>query len=71
MGVLNDTTAIALQEYLTSFVINGAPSAPGFPQFPLYGNDSEVINLNLSSITEFKDPSANERCAWWQKGLVY
>lgn len=69
--VLNDTTALALQHYLTSFAKTGVPSASGVPHFPLYGNDSEVLNLNLSSITEMKDPSANERCAWWQKGLVY
>lgn len=69
--VLNDTTALALQDYITSFVINGVPSGSTIPQFPLYGNDSEVLDLNLTSITDFTDPSANARCAWWQKGLIY
>ena len=68
---MNDTTALALQDYITSFVINGVPGGPGIPQFPLYGNDSEVLNLNLTRISDLKDPSANARCAWWQKGLVY
>lgn len=69
--VLNDTVAIALQEYITSFAENGVPSGPTFPMFPLYGNDSELIDLNITSISEMMDPTANARCSWWQKALYF
>ncbi|KAA6409016.1 MAG: carboxylesterase family [Lasallia pustulata] len=69
-SVLNDTVAIALQEYITSFTINGVPSGPSIPMFPLYGNNSEVLNLNISRISQIMDPNANARCAFWQKGLI-
>lgn len=70
-AVTSDSTALALQEYITSFAENGVPSGKGIPRFPLYGNDSQIIDLNVTSITAFKDPSANERCLWWQKALYY
>lgn len=67
--VASDTTAVALQEYITSFVTMGTPSGPNLPMFPLYGNSSQILNLNATSITEVMDPVANSRCLWWQKGL--
>lgn len=70
-AIMNDTTATALQEYITSFVENGVPSGPGIPKFPLYGNNSEIINLNISSISDGTDPDANSRCLWWQKALYF
>lgn len=71
MAVLSDAAALALQTYITSFAETGIPSGPGIPSFPLYGNDSNIINLNATSITEIMDPTANERCLWWQKALYY
>jgi len=70
-AVTNDTVAVALQEYLTSFVENGKPSGPNIPMFPLYGNGAEEEDLNITSIMEMMDPSANARCDWWQKGLYF
>ena len=70
-AVRSDATAIALQEYITSFAKTGVPSGAGIPSFPLYGNDSTIINLNATSITEIMDPTANARCLWWQKALYY
>lgn len=67
--VISDLTAIALQEYITSFAIKGTPSGPQLPLFPLYGNGSQIVDLGAQSITEIMDPVANERCRWWQKGL--
>ncbi len=69
--VANDTVAVALQQYITSFATDGRPSGPAFPMFPLLGTDNELISLNISSISEMMDPTANERCAWWQKALYY
>ena len=69
MSVASDATATALQEYVTSFAIDGKPSGPGLPMFPLYGNGSDVIDLKATSITSMMDPVANSRCLWWQKEL--
>ena len=68
--VIAPRTATALQEYITSFVINGQPSGPQLPFFPAYGSGATVQDLNATSIMEIRDPAANERCLWWQKGFV-
>jgi carboxylesterase type B len=70
-SVVNDTIAIAIQEYLTSFTINGVPSGPGLPTFPIYGSGAELQNFNATSIFEMVDPNANARCLWWQKALYF
>ncbi|KAL8689466.1 MAG: hypothetical protein Q9218_004871 [Villophora microphyllina] len=70
-AVLSDATAVALQEYITSFAETGVPSGASLPGFPLYGNNSTIINLNATSITEIMDPTANARCLWWQKALYF
>lgn len=71
MPVQSDATALALQVYITSFAQTGVPRGSGIPRFPLYGNNSTIINLNATSITEMMDPTANARCLWWQKALYY
>jgi carboxylesterase type B len=68
-SVLNDTLAKIMQRYETNFVMTGNPNAPGLPNFPMYGAGSTVLNLNISTIGPTKDPAANARCQWWQKGL--
>ena len=67
--MVSDPIAVALQEYITSFVTNGRPSGPSLPMFPIYGNVTDIIDLNATSITEIMDPVANARCNWWQKEL--
>lgn len=67
----NYTVAMALQQYLTSFVQNGVPSGEGYPSFPLYGPSSTELNLNISGINTMRDPTDNPRCAYWQKGFRY
>ncbi|KAL8874457.1 MAG: hypothetical protein Q9174_000202 [Haloplaca sp. 1 TL-2023] len=71
MEVVSDDTALALQQYITSFAETGVPSGASIPRFPLYGDNSTIINLNATSITETMDPTANNRCLWWQKALYY
>ncbi len=69
-SVQSDSAALALQQYITSFAINGSPSGNmSLPMFPLYGNSSQIIDLNATSITQIMDPVANYRCLWWQKEL--
>ena len=69
-SVLSPSTATALQEYITSFTVTGTPGVPGLPHFPIYGMDAEVQDLSATGIREIRDPAANERCLWWQKGFV-
>lgn len=68
---VNETIAFALQDYVTSFTINGVPtsSVDGLIEFPMYGSNSSVINLNLASIIEIKAPIDNNRCKWWGSAL--
>ncbi|KAF2121871.1 carboxylesterase family protein-like protein [Lophiotrema nucula] len=67
--VMNRTIAIALQDFITSFAKNGVPEAEGIRQFNMYGPDAQVLDLNVTGITEVRDSNANARCSWWQKAL--
>lgn len=70
-AVLNSTAAMVLQSYITSFVENGVPSAPGAPMFPIYGNGMNILNINTSTITTTVDNLSSTTCDWWQKALYY
>ncbi|KAI9770428.1 MAG: hypothetical protein M1840_003314 [Geoglossum simile] len=67
--VVNATVAYVLQKYITNFAKTGVPDGPGVPQFPSYGDNSTVISLNATTISETRDPVSNARCEWWQKAL--
>lgn len=67
--VTNQTIAIALQEFITSFAIEGRPEAEGIRQFNMYGPDAKVLELNITGIDEVRDSNAGPRCSWWQKAL--
>ncbi|KAK5416958.1 hypothetical protein LTR06_002945 [Exophiala xenobiotica] len=58
-----------LQGYLVNFAKTGNPNGPGLPYFPIYGSNSSINALNATSIKQQRDDVANERCAWWGKGL--
>lgn len=68
-GVTNRTVALALQDFITSFAIEGRPSAEGVMEFRTYGPDARVLELNATAIAERRDTNANARCNWWQKAL--
>ncbi len=73
-SVRNETVALVLQEFITSFAATGRPDADGVegvPRFDLYGPEASIVNLNASGITDGVDDTANERCAWWQKALYF
>ncbi|KAF2741918.1 alpha/beta-hydrolase [Sporormia fimetaria CBS 119925] len=70
-GVRNVTVARALQEFITSFAMEGRPDADGIKEFRMYGPDARVMNLNITSIDEVRDRNANRRCDWWQKALYF
>ncbi|RFU30918.1 hypothetical protein B7463_g5433, partial [Scytalidium lignicola] len=70
---INVTVAHALQEFITSFTKTGTPNGDGKQTslFPMYGDDSEVIDLGVDGFIIQTDPVANSRCDWWQKALYY
>ena len=61
--------AIAMQEYITHFAETGNPNEAGVPYFNMYSQNATVQVLNTTGITEAMDPTANQRCDWWQKAL--
>lgn len=63
--------AIAMQEYITRFAETGNPNEKGVPFFPMYGGNDTVQVLNVTGISQARDPVANARCDWWQKALYY
>lgn len=69
---VNATVALALQDFITSFTMSGAPNEPGVPFFPLYGENSTIVNLGLNdTFGLLGDTVANARCTFWQKALFY
>ena len=64
-------TARAIQEYVLSFAIGGKPTATRFPTLENYAKGAQIVTLNGTSAGVMRDPLANPRCSWWQKGLFY
>ena len=69
--LFNTTVAAVLQDYITSFAVNGQPSTAvqDVPSFGKYGPNAVVSNLGSTGITRIMDNVANSRCKWWQLGL--
>lgn len=62
----------AMQAYITQFALTGNPNGKqNFPQFPVYGKESNLLDLNVTGIKLMKDDTDNERCDWWQKALYF
>ena len=70
-GIFNQSIAEALQKYIVSFTATGVPSSKNLPVFPQWGNNKNLLDLNVTGINVVKDDTANSRCAWWQKALYY
>lgn len=83
--VLVAPVAEAMQTYFTNFAMTGDPNSPSLmsaggqlPYFPMQGDNATqmVFNYTLSQNGSVEpligvgvDPTVNERCAFWQKGL--
>lgn len=63
--------ALGLQGYLTSFAQTGNPNTKGLPNFPIYGEEAQVLVINSTGFAPGPDNVANPRCDYWQKGLYY
>ncbi|KAK4936512.1 hypothetical protein LTR10_022619 [Elasticomyces elasticus] len=58
-----------LQGYLVNFAMTGNPNAPDLPYFPMYGANASINAINATYTKQQVDDVANQRCAWFQKGL--
>jgi cholinesterase len=68
---VNATVAETLQGYLVNFAIAGTPNGEGLPQFPVYGEEATMLNIDTVGLGALvKDKADNERCAWWQQVLT-
>ena len=70
-SVSNETVALALQDYITSFTQNGSPDSSVGPVLGRYGKQERILNLGLSNITAGHDDTANRRCRFWQNVPYY
>jgi carboxylesterase type B len=68
-AVVNDTVALILQDYITSFAKTGVPASSLGPVFERYGKGAGLLNFGPDAILTTLDPAANERCQWWQKAV--
>ncbi|KAI8725713.1 Carboxylic ester hydrolase [Fusarium sp. LHS14.1] len=68
----NQTIAYVMQDYFTSFAIQGIPESQedGLSDVLTYGDDVTLTVLSKDGIVTRRDPAANERCAWWQTVLI-
>ncbi|KAK9236409.1 Alpha/Beta hydrolase protein [Lipomyces kononenkoae] len=65
-GATNVTIALALQDYITSFVQTGNPTSSYGPALVKDGNRQRLVDLTSDGVSVIADPTANERCRWWQ-----
>jgi cholinesterase len=70
-SVINDTIAITMQKFILSFVLTGDPNTNASIKLPAYGQQNQILDLNVTGITTITDLNANPRCDWWQKSLYY
>lgn len=72
VAVANSTIADALQDYIISFITTGKPttSVSGVPDMEVYGLEAVAVNFDTSGIIKTTDMAANERCAWWELGIM-
>jgi len=67
---VNVTVAETLQGYLVNFAMKGTPNGEGLPEFPIYGEEAMMLNIDTVGLGSLvKDKADNERCAWWQQVL--
>lgn len=70
-NAVNTTVAFALQDYISSFVVDGKPVGAGYPDIPSYGSESSLVDLSGTDIVVAPDDIVAARCRWWQEGLYY
>ena len=69
---INVETAVALQQYITSFAVSGVPSSSinSREVFPMYGSGRRQMNLTAAGLIVGTSDINATRCDWWQQGLL-
>jgi carboxylesterase type B len=71
--ITNATVAFALQDFITSFALEGKPVAEGVVEFPQYGDEAQILVITDTEMGIFPwapDDASNPRCLWWQEFLT-
>jgi carboxylesterase type B len=71
--ITNATVAFALQDFITSFALEGKPVAEGVVEFPQYGPEANILVITDTEMGIFPwapDDASNPRCLWWQEFLT-
>ncbi|TWU72061.1 hypothetical protein ED733_003106 [Metarhizium rileyi] len=66
LGVKNETIALVMQDYFTSFVQTSRPSSPLGPIFDEYGQARSLVNIGNDTIGPITDTTNATRCSFWQ-----
>jgi len=61
-SIVNDTTAIIHQKFITNYVIHGEPRCAMGACFGKYGLSANALSVNTTEIKVIRDPWASERC---------
>lgn len=57
------------QAYLTNFIQYGNPNGPGLYPFPMQNGNASLNAWNATGVHIQKDPTANNRCLFWEETL--
>ena len=63
--------AIALQGYLTQFVLKGNPNGNRLPNWPTFSQQANAIDFTTSGVELTTSDAANGRCTFWNQGSYY
>ncbi|KAH8669135.1 Alpha/Beta hydrolase protein [Xylariales sp. PMI_506] len=67
---VSPTIAYALQDYLTTFVKAGNPNLNGYIQWPVYGNQGNIMEFTYTGLALGIDDMYNSRCDWIQQAML-
>ncbi|KAJ5733782.1 hypothetical protein N7493_002568 [Penicillium malachiteum] len=71
LEVQNETVALVVQDYITSFAQFGAPKSSLGPAFKRYGSQNILLNIGNQTIQPMRDTTNASRCHFWQTAPYY
>lgn len=71
LQVKNETVALVMQDYFTSFAQSGVPKSPLGPVFKPYGPQNTLLNIGNHTIQSMKATVSGARCRFWQTAPYY
>lgn len=70
---VDPVSAAFMKDTIAKFVMTGSPSGTNFswPSVPLYDKNALLLSLTGNGTKIIPDPTASQRCNWWQKAVYY